>query len=174
MQKMSDIIHNKPIHNNVTEKNQTGGISMLKLIKKRLKNQKGLTLVEVLAVVVILAIVAMIAIPAIGNIIENNRIKAIKADAVNIISAANLYFTDQGIGDGLFDSSKKDGYLESVGTFSDDTTWKVEYNTTNKVAEFSGIGKSGNVELKFTNATIEDIDAESSEVNDDTVKRNED
>ena len=69
---------------------------MLKLIKKRLKNQKGLTLVEVLAVVVILAIVAMIAIPAIGNIIENNRIKAIKADAVNIISAANIYFTDRG------------------------------------------------------------------------------
>src|SRR5690606_28627224 len=106
MQKMSDIIHNKPIHNNVTEKNLNGGISMLKLIKKRLKNQKGLTLVEVLAVVVILAIVAMIAIPAIGNIIENNRIKAIKADAVNIISAANIYYTDGNTA--LFDSEALD------------------------------------------------------------------
>lgn len=133
---------------------------MLKLIKKRLKNQKGLTLVEVLAVVVILAIVAMIAIPAIGNIIENNRIKAIKADAVNIISAANLYFTDQGIGDGLFDSTKKDGYLESVGTFSDVDDWKVVYDETDKVAKFSGTGKSGNVSLTFSGATIEQIDAE--------------
>lgn len=155
---MSDIIHNKPIHNNVTEKNQTGGISMLKLIKKRLKNQKGLTLVEVLAVVVILAIVAMIAIPAIGNIIENNRIKAIKADAVNIISAANLYFTDEGTG--TFNKNNMTGYLESVGTFSDDDKWEVVYDTKNKVATFSGTGKSGNVELKFTNATIEQIDAE--------------
>lgn len=156
MQKMSDIIHNKPIHNNVTEKNQTGGISMLKLIKKRLKNQKGLTLVEVLAVVVILAIVAMIAIPAIGNIIENNRIKAIKADAVNIISAANLYFTDQGTG--TFDEKVAGNYLESTGTI--ETGWKVEYDKTDKVAKFSGTGKSGNVTLTFTSATIEQIDAE--------------
>ncbi|NLY78711.1 MAG: prepilin-type N-terminal cleavage/methylation domain-containing protein, partial [Lysinibacillus sp.] len=40
---------------------------MFNLLKKRIKNEKGLTLIEVLAVVVILAIVAMIAIPAIGG-----------------------------------------------------------------------------------------------------------
>src|SRR5690606_32775125 len=118
MQKMSDIIHNKPIHNNVTEKNQTGGISMLKLIKKRLKNQKGLTLVEVLAVVVILAIVAMIAIPAIGNMIENNRIKAMKADAINVISAAHIYYTEGNTE--TFTNGLKDvkNYLENFGSMT--------------------------------------------------------
>ena len=59
-----------------------------------LKNEKGLTLIELLAVIVILAIVAAIAIPAIGNIIENSRVKAAKADIANGISSANLYFTD--------------------------------------------------------------------------------
>lgn len=37
----------------------------------RVKNEKGLTLVELLAVIVILAIVAAIAIPAISNVIDN-------------------------------------------------------------------------------------------------------
>ncbi|MEK4494251.1 prepilin-type N-terminal cleavage/methylation domain-containing protein [Ureibacillus sp. FSL W8-0352] len=69
---------------------------MLKLLKKRLKNEKGLTLVEVLAVVVILAIVAAIAIPAIGNIINNSEIKSAKADVANVLSAANIYFADKG------------------------------------------------------------------------------
>ena len=63
---------------------------------KHLKNEKGLTLIELLAVIVILAIIAAIAIPAIGNIIDNQRIKAVKADAANIISAANIYYADNG------------------------------------------------------------------------------
>ena len=62
--------------------------------KKLLKNQKGLTLIELLAVIVILAIVAAIAVPAIGNIIENSRYNAVKADAINALNAAHLYYTD--------------------------------------------------------------------------------
>ncbi|RQW74535.1 prepilin-type N-terminal cleavage/methylation domain-containing protein [Lysinibacillus composti] len=64
------------------------------LLKKRLGNEKGLTLIELLAVIVILAIIAAIAIPAIGSIIDNSRGKAQVADAINILDAANLYFTD--------------------------------------------------------------------------------
>ena len=61
---------------------------------KHIKNEKGLTLIELLAVIVILAIIAAIAIPAIGNIIENSRVKAAKSDAANIVSAAAIYFTE--------------------------------------------------------------------------------
>lgn len=69
-------------------------------IKKRIKNEKGLTLIELLAVIVILAIIAAIAIPAIGNIINNSRDKAIVSEAINIISGAKLAKIDQVCGDG--------------------------------------------------------------------------
>lgn len=63
---------------------------MKNLLQKRLKNEKGLTLVELLAVIVILGIIAAIAVPAIGKIIDNTKDKAILADASNILSAAKL------------------------------------------------------------------------------------
>ena len=47
---------------------------MKKFLQKRLNNEKGLTLVELLAVIVILGIIAAIAIPSIGNIIENSEV----------------------------------------------------------------------------------------------------
>ncbi len=67
---------------------------MRKFIQQKLKEQKGLTLIELLAVIVILAIIAAIAIPAIANIIENSRVGAIKSDATNILNAAELYKAD--------------------------------------------------------------------------------
>ncbi len=45
---------------------------MKKFLQKRLNNEKGLTLVELLAVIVILGIIAAIAVPSIGGIIENS------------------------------------------------------------------------------------------------------
>ncbi|MDS9471335.1 prepilin-type N-terminal cleavage/methylation domain-containing protein [Sporosarcina pasteurii] len=67
---------------------------MMKNIRKRLENEKGLTLVELLAVIVILAIIAAIAIPAIGNIIKNSQVGALKSDSLNAIAAAELYIID--------------------------------------------------------------------------------
>lgn len=67
---------------------------MKKFMQKRLNNEKGLTLVELLAVIVILGIIAAIAIPSIGNIIQNSREKAVIADAQNVLAAANLYFIE--------------------------------------------------------------------------------
>lgn len=69
---------------------------MKKFLKKKLGNEKGMTLIELLAVIVILAIIAAIAIPAIGNIIENSRNGAVKADFQQAIAAANLYVTEEG------------------------------------------------------------------------------
>ena len=145
--------------NEMNEKNEmtNKGANYMKKMKQLLKNQKGLTLVELLAVIVILAIVAAIAVPAIGNIIENSRYNAVKADATNVLSAAQLYFTD--------DSSKTtvtvtqlktDNYLESSGKILGDvviTKGKPNTITTEKI-DFSG-SKS----VKFTGATMQGINA---------------
>ncbi len=75
-----------------------GGFYMFKKMK-HMKNEKGLTLIELLAVIVILAIVAAIAIPAIGNIINNQRDKAILSDVSGFVSSAKIAFADGSCGD---------------------------------------------------------------------------
>jgi type IV pilus assembly protein PilA len=70
---------------------------MFKSIKKRLKNQRGLTLVELLAVVVILGIIAAIAVPNIGGLIDKTKQDAKIAEGVQIIQSAKLYTTSTNI-----------------------------------------------------------------------------
>lgn len=91
-------------------KNNLGGLKMKKFLKqllnKRLNNEKGLTLVELLAVIVILAIIAAIAIPSIGNIINRSEDKAILAEASNILAGAKIAHVSgecdaEGTGEGI-------------------------------------------------------------------------
>ncbi|KMY51109.1 type II secretion system protein [Peribacillus loiseleuriae] len=63
---------------------------MIKRVKGLINNQKGLTLVELLAVIVILGIIAAIAVPSIGKIIDNSKKDAHLANAQQMISAAKL------------------------------------------------------------------------------------
>ncbi|MGK4151852.1 prepilin-type N-terminal cleavage/methylation domain-containing protein [Kurthia gibsonii] len=71
---------------------------MRNLLNKKLKNEKGLTLIELLAVIVILAIIALIAIPAIGSIVSNSKSKAVLSDATAIIAGAKTAITDGACG----------------------------------------------------------------------------
>lgn len=64
---------------------------MKKWLKNMKKDQRGLTLVELLAVVVILAIVAAIAFVLIGNVIDNSRKDAHVSNAKQLISSAKIY-----------------------------------------------------------------------------------
>ena len=64
---------------------------MFNKIRKMIKNEKGFTLVELLAVIVILGIIVAIAIPAIGNVINKAEDDANDAEIGMIIDAARLY-----------------------------------------------------------------------------------
>ncbi|TCI49789.1 MULTISPECIES: prepilin-type N-terminal cleavage/methylation domain-containing protein [unclassified Exiguobacterium] len=83
---------------------------------KQLKDERGLTLVELLVVVVILGIIAAIAVVAIGGIIENSRKDAMVADAKQMVSSAKLYTASNPV--------KKDAPVELVfvGSKSDGAT----------------------------------------------------
>ncbi|WP_147803501.1 prepilin-type N-terminal cleavage/methylation domain-containing protein [Alkalicoccus halolimnae] len=63
---------------------------IVKNIRQYVKNQKGLTLVELLAVIVILGIIAAIAIPSVSGIIDNSRQDAHIANAEAMVSSARL------------------------------------------------------------------------------------
>lgn len=142
---------------------------MFELLKKRIKNEKGLSLVELLAVIVILAIVAAIAIPAIGNIIENSRYNAVKSDAINVVNAANIYFTDEPTKTTVTIAELKTAnYLENAGAFDKEENKGV----TGTVTKVSGTGNtlttgalkfSGDKTVTFNAATL-------SSINNDAVK----
>ncbi len=65
---------------------------MLKALKG---NEKGLTLIELLAVLVIVGIIAAIAIPAIGGTINSAKTKSDVATKTMIEEAALRYMTDK-------------------------------------------------------------------------------
>lgn len=139
------------------------------LNKKLVKNEKGLTLIELLAVIVILAIIAAIAVPAIGNIIENSRIKAVKADAINILNAANIYLTEQPDVT-TFDEKDKgfEDYLQSKG--------KINKFTIDKEASLIRINADVSLQngttINFINAELSKIDASSAESDEGAVTVN--
>ncbi|CAG7648275.1 type II secretion system protein [Paenibacillus allorhizosphaerae] len=81
---------------------------------KLMKNQKGLTLVELLAVIVILGVIAAIAIPSIGGVIKSSKLNADKESESLLRETAIRYMTDL---DPDGDGKKSDGSAVNGLTF---------------------------------------------------------
>lgn len=98
-------------------------------LQRLVKEEKGLTLIELLAVIVILGIIAAIAVPAITGITNNTKREAHKANAHQMIEAAkqmvaidsSLKFDDTITKDNDIDSTKGEvitlGELKSANYF---------------------------------------------------------
>ncbi|WP_243385542.1 type II secretion system protein [Bacillus kexueae] len=127
------------------------------MFKKHLNNERGLTLVELLAVIVILGIIAAVAVPAIGNIIENSKVDGAKADAIAMLNAAKLYELDGGTidSDGVT-SSELSNYLETAGT-EWETGEPVVTKDSSGTLVITGTATGASQNVEFTNASIADI-----------------
>ena len=146
---------------------------MRKFIQQKLKDQKGLTLIELLAVIVILAIIAAIAIPAIAGIIENSRVGAAKSDALSYINAAELYLIDNpdafdavGTVAGTItgEELKTEGYMDDLGLFTTTTSGATTSNViitketeAGEGLEFSGTAEAGDITITITTQTQAEI-----------------
>lgn len=131
---------------------------MRQLIKQRIKNEKGLTLIELLAVIVILGIIAAIAIPSISGIIQNSKEDAVKADAITILNAAKNYVAGNDMAEG--GTIKKDelsSYVSGVNLekFGNYTVTVGEGGTTFSLKATNV--QAGKIKITFNNATIDQI-----------------
>ena len=83
-------------------------------MKETLKNNQGVTLVELLIVIVILGIIAAIAVPAVGNIVENAEKDAVIGDATAIRDGAQLYCASNAQADECSDQDSVDNATASA------------------------------------------------------------
>jgi type IV pilus assembly protein PilA len=126
---------------------------MLKAIKKKMKDQRGLTLIELLAVIVILGIIAAIAVPSIGNIIQKSKVDAVKADAVNVLNAGKIYLAAVGQDDnGTITTTELAPYVDNVKL----TGVSITVGTNNKLG-LNASGKAGDITVTYTNSSIEAV-----------------
>ncbi|MGG3802753.1 pilus assembly FimT family protein [Metabacillus fastidiosus] len=127
-------------------------------MKKIVKNQRGLTLIELLAVIVILGIIAAIAIPAVNAIMNKSKDEALVVEARSVLNAAKMYVAaeDPGSKDVSKGTEELKQYIDnaphnySIKIIKNATT--TEYSFTN----ISVTNKSGKTE---TFADVAALDA---------------
>ncbi|MFS0659747.1 prepilin-type N-terminal cleavage/methylation domain-containing protein [Niallia alba] len=131
---------------------------MRQLIKQRIKNEKGLTLIELLAVIVILGIIAAIAIPSISGIIQKSKEDAVKADAITILNAAKNYVAGNDMAAG--GEIKKADLATYVSGTNLEKFGEYTVNVSSGATSFELNAtqvEAGKRNITFTNATIKEI-----------------
>lgn len=103
----------------------------MKKMKQIMKDEEGLTLVELLAVVVIMAIIAGIAAVSISKVIQRTREDAQVSNVQQMFASANLYdiqeengigFNNKGeLGETTLEDLKKAGSIKTVEFLADKT-----------------------------------------------------
>ncbi|MGE7119985.1 type II secretion system protein [Peribacillus sp. NPDC046944] len=86
---------------------------------RNVDNEKGMTLMEVLAVIVILGILAAVAVPIFFNVIQNSRTNAFVSNGYAFRDASNFYLKDKVMrGDRVTEISYQElveaGFLDKV------------------------------------------------------------
>lgn len=84
---------------------------------KKVRDQKGFTLVELLVVMAILAVLAALAVPKFGQMLEDSRYKTHNENVVMIYKAAEMYIASHGNPS----AEVKMAGLKSAGFLSSDT-----------------------------------------------------
>lgn len=132
-------------------------------MEKRLLNEKGLTLIELMSVIIIMGIIAVIVIPSIGNIIESSRTKAAKSEALSVLRAADLYFSENYINDPInsisLTSLIEKNYMDKPG-YLNDSSFVSDTRPSRLCA--APYGKS---KVTFFNATGEEIRKSGKDIN---------
>ncbi|WP_164821702.1 prepilin-type N-terminal cleavage/methylation domain-containing protein [Paenibacillus koleovorans] len=139
-------------------------------LREAFKNEKGLTLIELLAVIVIIAIIAAIAIPSIGSILEKTRVNAHRSNAHMLIDASRLLVSSENItitGTGAIYLTMQElhdkGYLEvltkdpsnkpetyALGAANTGTTPVATAPTAGSFVKVTRNGTTGNYEYSVT------------------------
>lgn len=60
-----------------------------------MKNNKGFTLIEIIAVIVLIAVISLIVFLSVTAVIKNNKIKQLKVFSNSLTNAAEVYMADK-------------------------------------------------------------------------------
>lgn len=106
------------VRGDLKTKNNKGEKKMIKMFSKKMKNQKGFTLVELIVVIAIIGILGAIAVPKFGGFRDSAKNAADEQTIATVNNAIRLYCAEQNI-DKLTDGNDFDENIniDSVITF---------------------------------------------------------